>query len=214
LIKIIKKIFKGKYFMRIETVRIFQKNHKITYDTWLKIFNDIRYTPSSFNLQPWRFFVFESEENKKKLKKVLQGNSVQLETSSAIVLVCGNLNKKNSGEYIYSQKVLNGEITNENKELIMNKIKHYFDNISFHRLQNEIFLEGGIISLNFVLTLQNFGYNSCFMGGCDFKKINTLFNIPDFYTPMILIAVGKAEKDVIKNKKAFKLNPKEFVSFL
>lgn len=80
--------------MRIETVRIFQKNHKITYDTWLKIFNDIRYTPSSFNLQPWRFFVFESEENKKKLKQVLQGNSVQLETSSAIVLICGNLNKK------------------------------------------------------------------------------------------------------------------------
>ncbi|MDC9031919.1 nitroreductase family protein [Columbia Basin potato purple top phytoplasma] len=200
--------------MHIKTIRTFEKNHKISHEQWLKIFDDIRYTPSSFDLQPWRFFIIESEQNKNKLKTILQGNAIQLETSSAIVLVCGDLNKKNSSQYIYNQKYLNKEIDNETKDIIIQKIKNHYNQMNTQKLQNEIFLECGIISLNLVLTMQNLGYNSCFMGGCLFEKINDLFQIPNNYAPIILIAVGKTEKKIIKKEKKIKLKPNELISFL
>ncbi|MDV3196296.1 MAG: nitroreductase family protein, partial [Candidatus Phytoplasma stylosanthis] len=76
--------------MHIQMVRLFKKNHKISKEEWFKILNEIRYTPSSFDLQPWRFFIIDSEKSKNKLKNIVQGNKTQLETSSAVVLICGN----------------------------------------------------------------------------------------------------------------------------
>ncbi|QTX03056.1 nitroreductase [Candidatus Phytoplasma luffae] len=201
--------------MRIPTVRLFKKNHKISKEKWNQIFDEIRYTPSSFDLQPWVFFVIEDKKNKNKLKTIIQGNKDQLETSSSMVLICGNLNKTKSAEYIYKQKLLNKEITKEQKNVFLNKIKKYYNTISDTRIQNETFLECGIISLHFVLTIQNLGYNACFIGGCSFDKINDLFDISNDYIPIILLAVGK--KDIInvpEKIKKFKINVEDFVFFL
>ncbi|WP_323847849.1 MAG: nitroreductase family protein [Phytoplasma sp.] len=201
--------------MRIRTVRTFKKNHKISLDEWLQIFDEIRYTPSSFDLQPWRFVVIESEEAKQKLKTIIhRGNLFQLETSSATVLVCGVLDKHNLSDYIYNQKFLNKEIDFTNKEITINKIKQHYGKMSLDKVKNEICLECGLISFNFIITLQKFGYSSCFMGGFCFEKINYLFNIPLNYQPIILISVGKSDINLTQNATKFKLDVKEIVSFL
>jgi nitroreductase len=204
--------------MKIKTVRLFEKNHKIHKETWNKIFQNIRFTPSSFDLQPWRFFVIESQENKNKLKNCLKGNLTQLATSSAMVMLFGDLNKQKNSEYIYQQKLLNNEITNDRKEFILKQIKENYDSMKEQKLHNEIFLEGGIVGLNFVATLQKFSYNGGFIGGCKFDQINDIFDIPHNYLPLILISVGKEKKvpneKKKQRKKPFKLKPEEFVKFL
>ncbi|WP_341266462.1 nitroreductase family protein [Candidatus Phytoplasma fraxini] len=201
--------------MRIATVRTFKKNHKISSEEWFKIFDDIRYTPSSFDLQPWRFFIIESEEAKSKLKTIVNyGNIFQVENSSAIVLVCGLLDKKNSSDYIYNQKLLNKEIDNKTKEQVVTKIKQNYGKIDSEQVKNEIFFECGLISFNLIATLKNFGYASCFMGGYCFDKINALFNIPSNYQPIILISVGKPDIILTQKPKKFKLDAKEIFSFL
>ncbi|MCQ9618439.1 MAG: Nitroreductase family protein [Candidatus Phytoplasma pruni] len=204
--------------MKIKTVRLFEKDQKINKETWDKIFQDIRFTPSSFDLQPWRFFVIESQENKNKLKTCLKGNLTQLETSSAMVLLFGDLNKAKNSEYIYQQKWLNNEITLERKELVLKQIKENYFSMQENKLHNELFLEGGIVGLNFVATLQKFDYNGGFIGGCKFDQVNELFDIPSNYLPLILISVGKEklfpEGEKGQKKTPFKLKPEDFVNFL
>ncbi|MEZ0180227.1 nitroreductase family protein ['Camptotheca acuminata' phytoplasma] len=201
--------------MHIPTVRLFKKNHKISEKEWNEIFDKIRYSPSSFDLQPWRFFVIESKENKEKLKQVVQKNESQLETSSAIVLLCGNKNKQNSAEYIYHNKFLNKEIVHEQKEILIKKIKNYYNKQKNNKIENEIFFESGLIALHFVLEVQNLGYNAGFIGGFDYEKINKLFNISEDYMPIILIAVGKSENENINEKRnKFKLKNEDFAFFL
>ncbi|MDV3196091.1 MAG: nitroreductase family protein, partial [Candidatus Phytoplasma stylosanthis] len=140
----------------------------------------------------------------------------QLETSSAVVLICGNLNKVNSAKYIYNKKYINNEITYEQKENFLKTIKNHYNKITYTRLQNEIFFEAGIIALHFILTLQDFDYSCCFIGGFSFEKINNIFGISQDYVPVILLSVGK--KAIISNNsettKKFKFNIDDFVFFL
>ncbi|WCA22616.1 nitroreductase family protein [Candidatus Phytoplasma oryzae] len=200
--------------MKIETVRVFEKNHKIPKYIWDKIFQEISFTPSSFNLQPWFFFVIEEENNKNKLKNCLIGNKEQLDTSSAMVLFCGDLNKIELSQKIYNNSFIRKEITLNQKKVILKQIFKHYSSLDQSSLKNELFFELGIISLHFILMAQNLGYNCCYIGGCHFDKINELFEIPSRYLPIILIAIGKKEKNQKNLKKSFKLEPKEFVKFL
>lgn len=203
--------------MHLKTVRTFKKNHQIPRFIWEKIFQEIRFSPSSFDLQPWRFFIIESQENKKKLKKCLKGNLQQWETSSAIVLLCGDLEKTKSAPYIYEQKYLRQHITKQNKEIILQRINDYYNDISMSRLKNEIFFEGGLIASHFILSSQMLNYYTCLMGGCHFELLNDLFEIPKKYLPIILIAIGKENAEnnsKINNQLPFKLELKDFIKFL
>ncbi|MDO8167933.1 nitroreductase family protein [Candidatus Phytoplasma melaleucae] len=203
--------------MKIKTIRRFEKNHKITKNTWMQIFESIRYTPSSFDLQPWHFFIIQKKKNKKKLKTCLIGNETQLLTSSAMILLCGNLCKKENSAHIYQKKLFHNEITKEQQKMILEQIYKTYDSLNPYKLKNEIFFECGLIAANFVLELQKSDYNACFIGGCQFEKINSLFDIPPKYTPIILIAVGKEDTNANLNMSklpSFKLPPKNFISFL
>ena len=48
--------------------------------------------PSSVNMQPWRFVVVESDEAKAKLRPLIQFNTNQNDTSSAMIVILGIYN--------------------------------------------------------------------------------------------------------------------------
>lgn len=203
--------------MYIKTVRTFKKNHQIPRLIWEKIFQEIRFTPSTFDLQPWRFFIIESQENKNKLKKCLKGNLQQWETSSALVLLCGDLEKNTSAPYIYEQKYLRNYITKQIEEILLQRINDYYNNISMSSLKNEIFFEGGLIATHFILASQMFDYYTCLIGGCHFELLNDVFEIPKKYLPIILIAIGKEDSENnsnINKQPPFKLELKDFIKFI
>ncbi|EMR14575.1 MULTISPECIES: nitroreductase family protein [Candidatus Phytoplasma] len=205
--------------MKIKTIRSFDPNYQISKEIWKKIFNEIRFTPSSFDLQPWHFFIISTSENKKKLQKYMIGNLQQTQNSSAIVLLCGNIQKVEKSQYIYENKLKNKIISSEQKEIILKQIKKHYHNMNKQKLKNEIFFECGLIACNLVMTLQNSSYNTCFMGGCHFNKLNELFNIDKKYIPIILIAVGRKNHNDkitpnINNSSPFKLDINDFVNFL
>ena len=47
--------------------------------------------PSSVNMQPWRFVVVESDEAKAKLRPLIQFNTNQNDTSSAMIVILRDL---------------------------------------------------------------------------------------------------------------------------
>ncbi|MDV3198302.1 MAG: nitroreductase family protein [Vigna little leaf phytoplasma] len=201
--------------MYFKTVRKFQSKHRIPHLIWEQILQKIRFSPSSFDLQPWRFFIIESAYNKAKLKKCLKGNMQQLETSSAMILVCGDLEKTKWSSYIYEQKYLRKWINKEEKQKILAQINAHYQQMSFSKLTNEICFECGLIAAHLVVVSKDFGYNTCFIGGCDFDMLQKKLKINLNYLPIILIAIGKEELGEEKKKtNPFKLELKDFVTFL
>ncbi|MDV3171326.1 MAG: nitroreductase family protein, partial [Candidatus Phytoplasma australasiaticum] len=59
--------------MKIKTIRSFDPNYQISKEIWKKIFNEIRVTPSSFDLHPWHFFISCTSGHKKKVQNYLMG---------------------------------------------------------------------------------------------------------------------------------------------
>ncbi|TVY12314.1 nitroreductase family protein [Candidatus Phytoplasma pini] len=205
--------------MRIKTVRSFEKNHKIPRIIWDQIFHNIPYTPSSFGLKPWKFFIIENKNYKNKLKKafISENNIQQLENSSAIVLILGDQDKKKLANYIYQQKFLNQEFNQETKDQLLKKINQHYDDMNILNLKNELYLEAGIVATHFMIEAQSLGYNGCFIGGCYYNQLNNILNIPERYLPIILFSLGKENKNLEtkkQKKNILKLDINHFFNFL
>ena len=77
-----------------KSVRVYDENYKISHEEMLEMIQEAVTAPSSVNMQPWRFVVVESAEAKAKLQPLIRFNTKQNETSSAMVLIFGDLGKK------------------------------------------------------------------------------------------------------------------------
>ncbi|WP_411827129.1 NAD(P)H-dependent oxidoreductase [Luteolibacter sp. AS25] len=66
--------------------KVFDPSKKIDDDTWSKIETSLILAPSSFGLQPWKFFVIKSDEVREKLKAASWGQSQVTDASHLVVL--------------------------------------------------------------------------------------------------------------------------------
>ena len=73
------------------SIREYDPTIKISQEEMKQILEDATRAPSSVNLQPWRFVVVSSEEGKEKLRPFMRFNTKQNDTSSAMILLFGDM---------------------------------------------------------------------------------------------------------------------------
>ncbi|HBG33721.1 MAG TPA: nitroreductase family protein, partial [Acholeplasmataceae bacterium] len=95
------------------SIRKYDPTVKIDKEEMSIILEEATRAPSSMNMQPWRFFIVESKEAKEKLRPVLYGNHLQLDTSSAMILIFTDLKKYDYAEKIYDKAVESGLMPEE-----------------------------------------------------------------------------------------------------
>ena len=81
-----------------KSVRVYDETYKISHEEMLEMIQEATTAPSSVNMQPWRFIVVESNEEKEKLKPLIRFNTRQNETSSAMVLSLAIFSVMNLGK--------------------------------------------------------------------------------------------------------------------
>lgn len=152
--------------------------------------------PSSVNMQPWRFVVVESPKGKAKLASILHSNQSQLETSSAIIAVFGDLNNFDYAEEIYGAAVACGLMTVEVKESQLAQWSPYFATRSLEVNKNTVLIDGGLVSMQLMLVARAYGYDTNPIGGYDKDKAAEAFGLDkERYVPVMLISIGKAAED-------------------
>lgn len=60
-----------------KSVRVYDETVKISHEEMLTMIQEATTAPSSVNMQPWRFVVVESAEQKAKLKPLIRFNTRQ-----------------------------------------------------------------------------------------------------------------------------------------
>lgn len=88
-----------------KSVKVFDENYKISREEMDEIITKATQAPSSVNMQPWRIAVVESDEMKEKVKESFGFNSRQLTTSSAMLIIFGDLQNYEKAEQIYGDAV-------------------------------------------------------------------------------------------------------------
>ncbi|CAM4050921.1 NAD(P)H nitroreductase [Bacillus manliponensis] len=175
------------------SIRKYNPNVKISKEEMTEILTKATLAPSSINMQPWRFLVIDSAEGKATIAPLAKFNGSQVETSSAMIAVFGDLNNFEYGEEIYSKAVELGYMPAEVKEQQMVQIKAYMSTVSKEVMRDTVLIDGGLVSMQLMLAARAHGYDTCPIGGFEKDKIAEAFGLDkDRYVPVMLISIGKA----------------------
>ena len=147
--------------------------------------------PSSSNLQPWRFLVIDDPEQKKELR-IAGFNQEQIETSSAIIAVIGDIEMYKNAKQINDLNVELGYMPREIADMMISNSETAYSSFSDAERSNIAHLDSGLISMQIVLLAKDMGYDTVIMGGFDKAAFAKKYELPANELPMILIAIGKA----------------------
>ncbi|MNO53354.1 putative NAD(P)H nitroreductase YodC [compost metagenome] len=178
------------------SVRVYDPTVKISRKEMTEILEEATLAPSSVNLQPWRFLVVDSPEGKAKLEELAPGNKTQVTTSSAVIAVFGDMDAFENADEIMGSAVEKGYLPQEIKDQIMANYTDLFGRMPAQAFREMILIDGGLVSMHFMLSARARGYDTNPIGGYDKSRIAEAFGMEkERYVPVMLISVGKAAKE-------------------
>lgn len=174
-----------------KSVRKYEPGVAIPRETIQHILQQATTAPSSSNLQPWRFLVIDDAEQKKELR-IAGFNQEQIETSSAIIAVIGDIEMYKNAKQINDLNVELGYMPREIADMMISNSETAYSSFSDAERSNIAHLDSGLISMQIVLLAKDMGYDTVIMGGFDKAAFAKRYELPENEVPMILIAIGKA----------------------
>ncbi|MNM83384.1 putative NAD(P)H nitroreductase YodC [compost metagenome] len=169
---------------------------KISREEMTEILAEASRAPSSINMQPWRFLVVDTAEGKEKLAPLAKFNQTQVLTSSAVIAVFIDMNNAEYIEEIFGKAVELGYMPQEIKDMQMNVVKPYYENISKADLRDVNLIDAGLASMQLMLVARAHGYDTNPIGGYEKDQIAEAFGMDkERYQPVMLISIGKSAKE-------------------
>lgn len=194
-----------------KSVRLYDENVKIDRKEMLEMISEATLAPSSVNMQPWRFVVIESDEAKAKLRPLIRFNTRQNDTSSAMVLIFGDLRCYEKAEEIYDQAVAEGKMPQEVREKQLSTIVPYYQSLSRQQMSDIVKIDSSLAAMQFMLVARAHGYDTNPIGGFEADRLAAAFGLdPERYVPVMIVSVGKAAE---AGYSSVRLAPEEVTDF-
>lgn len=194
-----------------KSVRVYDETVKISHEEMLEMIQETTTAPSSVNMQPWRFVVAESEEAKAKLKPLIRFNTRQNDTSSAMVMIFGDMNCYEYGEEIYDQAVAEGKMPAEVRDQQLAAILPYYQNFTREQMNDVVKIDASLVAMQFMLVARSHGYETNPIGGFEADQLAEAFDLDkERYVPVMILSVGKA---VEEGYESVRLAPEKITTF-
>lgn len=175
------------------SIRKYDPTVKITKEEMKEILEKTNRAPSSMNMQPWRYFIVESNEAKEKLRPVLYGNQLQLDTSAAMICIFTDLKKYEYAEKIYDKAVAAGLMPEEVREKQLKNIANMIPSLSEEGIEKGGLIDSGLAAMQLMHIAREHGYDTCSIGGFRHEKIADALGIDSKrYKPVMIVSIGKA----------------------
>lgn len=177
-------------FEAIETrrsVKHYDPEHKMTEEEIKQLMSNAMLSPTSFNIQNWRFLVITDTELRSQIKDAAWGQD-QVTNASLLIIVCGDTKAYAKDPARYWK-----DAPAEASSKLVPMITQFYEGKP-ELQRDEAIRSGSIASQTIMLTAKQMGYDSCPMIGFDPVKVAELTNMPEDVIPVIMITVGKALK--------------------
>ncbi len=176
------------------SVRQYDPHFKISREDLTELFEEALRAPSSSNLQPWRFLVIDSPELKQKLLRIAN-NQQQVADASAVIAVLGDVESYKLADTIYNRAYEAGYMPEATKEMFIANSTKIYGNLPPEIARKIVYTDGGLVSMQIMLSAKARGYDTVPMGGYNAQKFAEEFEIGERYVPIMLIAIGKAAQE-------------------
>ena len=168
-------------------IKHFDPQYQMSPDEINKILALAILSPTSYNIQNWRFVHVVDIELRKKIRAV-SWNQAQVTDASMLLILCADLKawEKNPARYWKNAP-------KEVQDYIVPAIlKSYRGQDQF--IRDEAIRSCGIAAQTIMLAVKSMGYDSCPMIGFDPKEVGNLINLPKDHMICMMITIGKAVK--------------------
>ena len=169
------------------SIKHFDKNHKLSESEIEKLLSLAILSPTSYNIQNWRFVLVKDSEIRKKIRSVAW-DQAQVTDSSLLLIICADLKawKKQPERY---WKTAPKEI----QDMFVKMIGDFYDGKEqLHR--DEAMRSCGIAAQTIMLTAKAMGYDSGAMIGFDPQKVAEIVNLPEDHVIGLMVVIGKQTK--------------------
>ena len=169
------------------SIKKFDTDHKMTSDEIDQILKSAILSPTSYNIQNWRFVTITKQELKNQLSR-LSHDQRHVSESSLVIILCADLNSWNKNPERYWKN-----IPEEPRNALVESLKKsYRDKPQQQR--DEAMRSCGMAAQTIMLAAKSMGYDTCPMKGFDYEKVGKLINLPDDHIIVMMVVIGKAAK--------------------
>ena len=171
------------------SIKQFDPNHKMTSEEERELIETTIQSPTSFNIQHWRFVILRDPDLRAKIRKEYGNDQAQITDASLLVLFAADTKawqKDPSRYWINAPK--------EVAELLVGWMGPFHEGREWLQ-RDEAQRSIGMAMQTMMLAAQGMGYQSCPMIGFDIEGVAKLIHLPDDHVMGPMVAIGKGTKE-------------------
>lgn len=167
------------------SVKKFDPAHVMTGDEINRLLGAAILSPTSFNIQNWRFVAVTDAEVKKQIRQA-GWNQAQYTDCSLLVIVCGDREAYRQDPARYW-----AQAPQATRQYVVPAIESAYGSSGELR-RDENLRSGGMAAQTIMLAAKAMDYDTCPMIGFDFAEVARIIRLPAEHDIVMAVAVGKA----------------------
>jgi len=170
-------------------IKHFDPEHQLTNEEETKILEAAIQTPTSFNIQHWRFVIVRDPALRQRIRTEFGNDQAQMTDASLLIVMTADTMAWAKEPDRYWQNA-----PQEVCDLLVNWMGPFHEGREWLQ-RDEAQRSIGLAMQTIMLSAKAMGYDSCPMIGFDIDKVAELINLPDDHVMGPMVAIGKKTKE-------------------
>jgi len=147
------------------------------------------HAPSGYNIQPWRFIVVQSHEQKKRLRAASY-NQAKVEEASAVIVACGDADGWRKDLDLILKQGREGGMPESYAAQAKTSVANFLSSFSTEQMRGWLNKMVMIAVTQMMLMAEVMGYDTAPMEGFEQEKVHEVLRLPMSYWVVALLGVG------------------------
>jgi nitroreductase len=179
-------------------------DESIDRETLEEIFDDARFAPSGYNLQPWEFLVLDTDEGQESLREVAYDQD-HVTGADLAVVVLGNTDPAAHADEVFTDWLDKDYLPNE--DVKQGLIENVEGMAELPEAERRVWTtrSSSLAAMQLMLAAWERGIGTCPMEGFDAEGLTETFDVPDGYEPVMIVTMGypaEGAADIENDRKA------------
>lgn len=170
------------------SVKHYDASYEMPEDDVQRLLDLALLSPTSFNIQNWRFVLVRDVELRKQLRAAAW-DQAQVTEAQLLFVLCGDTKSWQKQPERYWRNA-----PPEAQQTIVPMIGQFYENAGEQVQRDEVMRSCGIAAQTLMLAAKSMGYDSCPMIGFDAEQVAKLIQLPADHAIGLMLAIGKAAK--------------------
>jgi nitroreductase len=150
------------------------------------------HAPSGYNMQPWRFVVVQSPEQKRRLRSASY-NQAKVEEASAVIVACGDADGWRKDIDLMLQQGREGGMPESYAAQAKTSVTNFLSGFSTEQMHAWLNKHVMIAFTHMMLMAEVMGYDTAPMEGFEQDKVHEVLRLPMSYWVVALLGIGHLE---------------------